>query len=83
MSACKGADCTVQHRNPNCKGGRKAKELRMVEEERDQLRERVERLRELLSMGINVADKLGSFSQNPKHREYALRFISLAEEVLG
>lgn len=39
--SCKGAECTVQHRNLDCKGGRHARELRAVIKERDQLKARV------------------------------------------
>ena len=39
--SCKGKICDVQHRNPDCRGGRHARELRAVEQERDQLKVRV------------------------------------------
>ncbi len=36
--SCKGKICTVQHRNPDCRGGPHAKALRKIREENERLR---------------------------------------------
>lgn len=54
--SCKGKECTVQHRNPDCKGGRHARELRAVIKERDQLKKQLDAWKEAAESGENLAN---------------------------